>query len=355
MRYLSVESLRLMCDLLQEQGVASSGLLLAAGASPGQLLDPTARIPASGELAAIRLFRQLGQHIPDLAVRMGARYRLATFGPLGMAMLCAPTLGDSLRTAMQYQALSFSWLRFDVAPQGDQIVVTLDASLAPLDLRDFLLCRDVAAASAMLRDLAGNDIGLTSVDLNLADITQADGLAESLRCPVRIGKGPANMTMSLALLQQTNRHHSVTAYALCLAACDAHLKVVQSSPDSPPESAQQRDASVRVEAMLHRHAGRLLPHDEVAAMLGSSERTLRRQLAREGTSFRDVKERVLKSRAQQLLASTAMPVADVAEHLGFADASTFCQAFRRWSGQTPSAYRKAAKPDELTYDDSSIT
>lgn len=351
MRYLSVESLRLMCDLLYEQGADASGLFDAAGVSPVQLLDPTVRISASQELAAIRLFRQQAVHVPELAVQIGQRYRLATFGSLGMAMLSAPTLADSLRTAMQYQALSFSWLQFEVELAGDWVRIKLDASQAPLDVRDFLLCRDVASACAMLRDLVGDQVGLAEVSLNLADISQSDGLASYLGCSVHIGRGPASMSVPVSLLLRPNRHHSITAHALCLAACDAQVAVAQSLHDS----VQNRDASVRVESMLNRHPGRLLPHDEVASMLGASERTLRRQLAREGTSFRDVRERVLWARARQLLSATSMPVADIAEQLGFADASTFCQAFRRWSGQTPSACRKAAKPDELTYDLSSIT
>ena len=350
MRYLSVESLRLMCDLLRERGLDASGLFDAAGVSPAQLLDPTVRIAGREELAAIRLFRQRAADLPALAVQIGQRYRLATFGSLGMAMLSAPTLADSLRAAMHYQALSFSWLRFEVALVGEQVDIQLDASQAPLDLRDFLLCRDVAAACAMLRDLAGDDVCLADVHLILADVSQADGLASYLGCKVFVGKGPARMSLPMSLLQRPNRHHSITAHALCLAACDAQIAAAITAQNAH----QDRDASVKVESMLHRHPGRLLPHDEVAGMLGASERTLRRQLAREGTSYRDVRERVLRERAKALLMSTALSVADIAEQLGFADASTFCQAFRRWSGQTPSSFRKKAKPDELTYDLSSI-
>ena len=347
MRYLSVESLRLMCDLMHEHGLDASLLCEAASLDLTQLRDPTCRVSARAELAAIRQFRRACAHLPDLAVLIGSRYRLATFGSLGMAMLSAPTIADSVQTAMRYQSLNFSWMRFSVTLSAEAAQVGLDASQAPLDLRDFLMCRDVAAACAMLRDLAGDEVNPLAVSLNLADASQSDGLAEFLSCPVRVGAGDSTMAVPLALLGRTNRHHSVSAYALCLAACDAQTSQVQDDDASP---LRNRDVSVRVESLLNGHPGRLLPHDVVASMLGASERTLRRQLAMEGTSFRDVRERVMRSRAQQLLSATSLPVADVAEQLGFADASTFCQAFRRWVGCTPSVYRKAARPDELTYD-----
>ncbi|HET8871895.1 MAG TPA: AraC family transcriptional regulator ligand-binding domain-containing protein [Aquabacterium sp.] len=334
-----------MCSLLNEQGVDATPLLDVAGVQSHELDDPTTCISGQSELAAIRLFRQLAVQLPGLAVQIGRRYRLATFGSLGMAMLSAPTLADSLRTAMQYQRLSFSWLQFDLELGSDQVRVYLDAREVPLDLRDFLLCRDVTAACAMLRDLAGDEIRFTQVSLNLSDISQADQLATYLRCPLHIGGQRACAEIPLSLLERINRHHSVTAHALCLAACEAQLAAAQAMSVSQ----QSRDASVRVASMLQRHPGRLLPHEEVASMLGASERTLRRRLAREGTSFRDVRERVLRARAEQLLSATSLSVAAVAEQLGFADASTFCQAFRRWAGQTPSAFRRAAKREEVPY------
>ncbi len=354
MRYFSVESLRLMCDLLREHGLDGSVLLDAAGLAPDQsLADPTLRVGAPAELAVLRRLRETAQGMPGLAVQLGQRYRLATLGSLGMAMLSAPTVADSLQAALRYQGLSFSWLRFDGAMQPHvsacaepEVCITLDTGQAPLDLRDFLLCRDVAAVGAMLRDLAGDEMKFVRVALNLADITQADGLQAYLGCPVSHTRGSSTLTLPADLLLRANRHHSVTAHALCLAACDAQLAALQPLA----QRSQSRDSSVRVESMLHRHPGRLLAHEEVASMLGASERTLRRRLANEGTSFRDVRERVLQARAQSLLTSTTLNVSDVAEQLGFADASTFCQAFRRWFGQTPGAYRRAASQREVHYD-----
>ena len=45
--------------------------------------------------------------------------------------------------------------------------------------------------------------------------------------------------------------------------------------------------------------------------------------------------------ALQLLAGSALSVADIASRLGFEDASTFYRAFRKWTGSAPGAWRQA--------------
>ena len=75
--------------------------------------------------------------------------------------------------------------------------------------------------------------------------------------------------------------------------------------------------------------------DQVAGALQLSVRTLRRRLSEEGTSFRELCERVRVQMAQNLLAERGMTVAAAAERLGFSDARTFRRAFKRWLGQIP--------------------
>jgi len=45
--------------------------------------------------------------------------------------------------------------------------------------------------------------------------------------------------------------------------------------------------------------------------------------------------------ARQLLGDTKVPLGQIAAALGYTEAGAFTRAFRRWSGQTPGAWRKA--------------
>jgi len=70
-------------------------------------------------------------------------------------------------------------------------------------------------------------------------------------------------------------------------------------------------------------------------------RTLGRRLAAEGTTFARVRDEARYSMAIQLLSGTKLHAAEIAEKLGYANASAFTSAFRRWSGLPPSRCRVA--------------
>jgi AraC-like DNA-binding protein len=99
-------------------------------------------------------------------------------------------------------------------------------------------------------------------------------------------------------------------------------------------------------AQLRDRVGGCLLHaparaDAVAAMLGLSERSLRRRLAAEGTSFGDVVAEQRSRTALHLLADPGLRLPDIADRLGYATAASFGRAFRRWYGVSPRAYTTA--------------
>lgn len=79
---------------------------------------------------------------------------------------------------------------------------------------------------------------------------------------------------------------------------------------------------------------------EVAQMMGIHRRTLSRWLRSEGISLRTVVNEARFGAAKQLLIDTDMCLAGISAALEFSDPAAFTRAFRRWSGTTPSAWRK---------------
>lgn len=99
------------------------------------------------------------------------------------------------------------------------------------------------------------------------------------------------------------------------------------------------DMAVKLRALV---AGRL-DHPwtaaRVAAALALSEATLRRRLAAEGTSLKDVLVEARMATALTLLQATAQPVAGIALAVGYASPSRFAVRFRRRFGFAPTAVR----------------
>jgi AraC-like DNA-binding protein len=82
---------------------------------------------------------------------------------------------------------------------------------------------------------------------------------------------------------------------------------------------------------------------ETAAMLGMHRRTMDRHLQRHGVSYGELLESVKQDVARQLLLDTHLQVQQVAEALHFSSAANFATAFRRWTGMTPSEFRRRAR------------
>lgn len=80
----------------------------------------------------------------------------------------------------------------------------------------------------------------------------------------------------------------------------------------------------------------------IAAQLHMTPRTLQRRLADEGTSFAELSDAVRRHSAERYLRDGRLPLAEVAYLVGFSDPSNFHKAFRRWTGQTPGAFRERA-------------
>mgnify|MGYP000040492131 CR=1 FL=1 len=79
---------------------------------------------------------------------------------------------------------------------------------------------------------------------------------------------------------------------------------------------------------------------EMANQLATSERSLRRKLVQEGTSYRQLIEESRSILACDLLRNSQLTIADIGRQLGYDDVANFRRAFVRWHKHTPSDYRQ---------------
>jgi AraC-like DNA-binding protein len=117
---------------------------------------------------------------------------------------------------------------------------------------------------------------------------------------------------------------------------DAHLQCV--AIRLRQRLVEHRGITAVVRSKLFRESGRFPTLPQMAAELDVHPRTLRRQLAEEGTSFRALLNEARSTLAVDLLCNVGLTVDQVSKRLGYTDTSTFCHAFKRWHGIPPSAY-----------------
>lgn len=110
----------------------------------------------------------------------------------------------------------------------------------------------------------------------------------------------------------------------------------------------------RVGTRVRHEIARLLPQGEprredVAALLGLTDRTLQRRLQAETSSYQQLLDDTRRELAQQYLGEPRHNLAQVADLLGFVDQSNLFRACRRWFGMPPGQYRQQllAQPGAL--------
>lgn len=80
--------------------------------------------------------------------------------------------------------------------------------------------------------------------------------------------------------------------------------------------------------------------ERMAERLGVHPRTLQRRLRDEGQRFTDIQARMRLDIAKAALSARHCDMEVLSADLGFADRHSFTRAFKRWTGLSPSAYRR---------------
>jgi AraC-like DNA-binding protein len=119
---------------------------------------------------------------------------------------------------------------------------------------------------------------------------------------------------------------------------DTHAKMLL---DQRPGSADRADIVARVrDAIESELRGGDPKLESIARRLAMSPRTLQRRLSDRGVLFNDVLDEMRFRAAKSYLAPGDIAGTEVAYLLGFAEPSSFNRAFKRWSGLTPTEYRR---------------
>lgn len=97
----------------------------------------------------------------------------------------------------------------------------------------------------------------------------------------------------------------------------------------------------KVTETLRRRVGQAsLNIDAIAEELRLSKRTLQRRLQQQDSSFAEIRDKVRFHFAIDLLVKQQLSVDKISTVLDFSDRTSFTNAFKRWTGLSPSTFRK---------------
>ena len=321
---------------MADQGVEAHALLQGTGLDPRQLNDPRARISIDQKITIFRNVRRLSP-LPDVGLRAGARQRLSDFGVYGYALLSSTTFGDAVVLGVKHVKLAGPVLEKRFRIEGDKAIFY---GRDVLELGDLLpMVTEFWFGSILKLAVCVLEAPLPSRLLLLpyGRPVHAAAYERMFGCPVKFDAGVMEWHFDAAVMRQPCPNANPITADLCKQFCERML------PRLPDESDLLR--SIRTACLNNRGA---FPNaDEMAARLGLSVRTLQRRLSEQGRHYQEIVDEVRASLAIEFLENTSLSISEVAERVGFSEASNFRKAFRKWTGHTPSHFRAMESPSEV--------
>ncbi len=282
------------------------------------------------------VYRNIYRLLPaaDTGLQLGKALNLSRWGMFSMALLSAKNLGTALETANRFRALLRS--RFNLLPQfiGDELCIVIE-SRTPTDFpvnAAFAYEMFLGTLLAQVRNLLARPISFSRVELAYACSSKPDVYRRHLDCPVTFDNKQSAIYLPRNLLQERLPLANPVTEAQALAICEEEISTL--------EKLARNDIHEQVRQALMSYDDRLISLSEVAGELALSPRTLRRRLQQEELSFRGILQQVMTERAMHDLADPENTMDDIAHRCGFQALPAFRTAFRRWTGMTPSDYRK---------------
>jgi AraC-like DNA-binding protein len=319
--------------LVSSLGGQHEPLLLQAGIRPEAIADPDEYIPYRALVTVLDVAAR-AHDCPDFGLRLSTHQGLDILGPVGVIGRHARSVGDALegigRFLYQYSpAIEISVQRtgavadyhFRIRPRVQRTLIDV-AQIHELSL---------GASRQIFRMLIGADFTPLSVLLPhrpAAPMTTYEG---HFGCPVSADQDHSGFRFTADVLDRPVEGSDPAVRRLVL----EYLSGVVGGAVGSGLPAEVRSTVKR--ALPTRRFGL----EDVAESFALHPRTLQRQLAARGTTFQEILDDVRHELADRYLRTTAMPLAQLADVLGYTEQSSFSRSCRRWFGCSPQAHRAA--------------
>lgn len=262
-----------------------------------------------------------------LGYAAGKQARLTSYTPLSLPLVSAATIHDALRLLTFLPLISNS-VSARFVDRADDVAIVLTATSNDPVLDRFPVFYCAAALIRLLHLISDEPLDLT---IHIA-------------WPRPAGFEHHSEFATDGLLFDAPLHHIVVPRSTLLAACRfadpiAYQNELRGLQARMVSLGIADDVGERVRRLLDTQRS-LISIEDAAQMLHMSVSTLKRRLAETDTSFRDLRESMLKDHAILLLADVSLSLESISSALGYSDLANFSHAFKRWTGIAPGVFRK---------------
>lgn len=322
---------------LREDGYPAELLLAGTGLEESLLRDPDFRSEFE-PLRRLLLNAIESTGDPHIGVKLALKFQPTYIGLPSYAAMNAANFLDGLRVLEKYFHLNFPAFEFRLIETkadlgADEAAIRLRSKFPFGTIDYFAFGSAIVALNGLLKAMLRVERVATRAAMTVDRPQGWAALETEIGFPVRFNALDNSIVFPKTLATAPLPGADPINHARLLGICE----------DLATRMAFETTAVAQVTAALEDAPHPKIPLSEVASALGYSERGLRRQLERSGTSYRQIVDRVCERRARVLLADGTAPIKGIAATLGYESTSNFSRSFKRMTGLSPKAYRSQAR------------
>lgn len=273
---------------------------------------------------------------PLFGIKVGSQVSFTSYGTYAMLLMSAPKFEDALKVGAEFQDLSllFSHMTLHFDKDWVELRYTLPESSGAL--RSFIADRDLIGTYIFVREFI----------VNPKDVLIGAGTArpkpegrylneyqQYIDFEIEFDQSYNWFRLPRSILKMPVKHGNQLAHQLYRVQAYELLRKFYSN---------QEDILSQTKQIIEGYGGRFPNLSDVAKVFEISERTFRRKLAAEGTSYQAILDEHKKQRCLGMIASGETSVASLADKLGYSESASFLRAFKRWMGCTPKEYLRSS-------------
>lgn len=321
---------KLLC-LIQEQGFDVSSFYESIELTPQKVRQQVETSRQQYEKIHFDIIDQID--IPGLGLVVGSRITLTDLSLAGLAFMFSSDLEKGIKRWIRFQELSDPPHTYVFYQNDDQSIIRATPHLTlfqeTVQRTRFAIEESLAEWSA-IGEMFGRPFGwFDEVHLSYPEPNYSDLYDQQLKCPIKFNQPCCQFIFSSELLSLPMRLGDKDIAQILEFKCAALIK----------SSRGQDELVYTIQTILMSDSEKYIHIGEVANALNVSERTLRRRLTAQGTTFKDIAFNYRMNMASEYLLSTKLPISTVSDMVGYSDTANFFRAFRQFTDMTPDQYR----------------
>lgn len=269
---------------------------------------------------------------PGFGVRVGQQMIIEDYGVLGLSWRTCSRVGEIFERSERFFKLLSNTFVWQIQKEGNisHVVLNREADRRGMELSTEA---SLSATVVVLQAMSEKSISPIQVSFKHSAPSDLSSFQNAFNCPILFDQSEYSISYKTIDLDLRTAKADASINSYLLQQVDEKTKGIKI-----PGSKFARD----VESLIKDALPTGIPSiHHIADLMAMSNRTLTRRLSETGVTYRDLIKKTQESMAKDMLRNTPQSLGEIAFLTGFSEQSAFNRAFKKWTNQTPSEFRKS--------------